>query len=394
MNNNISFTLKLLLQSNLKDNKIRLDFENENILLENNNEKEIVFNLTFNKETKNIPLITFSQFKADPLPSIKIKKLFINGYEVRELYKFFSFDMKDNLYVENKNILETELIDFNGVLNLEIQKNIDQFLWFPYTFSTERNSIVIRNSILSCQSEYGCFPELGCVHKDPWQRFNFDKYIDKDYYDYIALGCSVTAGTGILKKLSWPSLLEDNGEKNVLNLGVPGGGCDAVFLNIKEFIKKKVNFKKMVILLPDEGRRVFNIRKNGYFFNLVLSHSSPDDIIGDGKFNIFFDKEELEEIVRINKRKLVLNSYKRDDKIIKRLIRYLNENNIDFYISSYNVNSYRILESCVERKNLLPMFNKEDNQSKGKDGIHPSEKIHEKWVNSIKKQIGYGELTA
>ena len=133
MNNNISFTLKLLLQSNLKDNKIRLDFENENILLENNNEKEIVFNLTFNKETKNIPLITFSQFKADPLPSIKIKKLFINGYEVRELYKFFSFDMKDNLYVENKNILETELIDFNGVLNLEIQKNIDQFLWFPYT---------------------------------------------------------------------------------------------------------------------------------------------------------------------------------------------------------------------------------------------------------------------
>ena len=31
MNNNISFTLKLLLQSNLKDNKIRLDFENENI---------------------------------------------------------------------------------------------------------------------------------------------------------------------------------------------------------------------------------------------------------------------------------------------------------------------------------------------------------------------------
>ena len=87
-----SFTLKLLLQPNLKDNKIRLDFENENILLENNNEKEIVFNLTFNKETKNIPLITFSQFKADPLPSIKIKKLFINGYEVRELYKFFSFD--------------------------------------------------------------------------------------------------------------------------------------------------------------------------------------------------------------------------------------------------------------------------------------------------------------
>ena len=79
MNNNISFTLKLLLQSNLKDNKIRLDFENENILLENNNEKEIVFNLTFNKETKNISLITFSQFKADPLPSIKIKKLFING---------------------------------------------------------------------------------------------------------------------------------------------------------------------------------------------------------------------------------------------------------------------------------------------------------------------------
>ena len=40
------------------------------------------------------------------------------------------------------------------------------------------------------------------------------------------------------------------------------------------------------------------------------------------------------------------------------------------------------------------MFNKEDNQSKGKDGVHPSEKIHEKWVNSIKKQIGYGEWAA
>jgi len=60
-------------------------------------------------------------------------------------------------------------------------------------------------------------------------------------------------------------------------------------------------------------------------------------------------------------------------------------------MSSWSKDTYEFLTDSIAETNLLPMFNEEGDDSRGIDGSHPAENIHEKWVKSIEKQIGLGK---
>lgn len=419
--NSIEFEIKLTLTANLTNQRIKLFFQNKNLILERNNTKEITLFVSYNENVNRIKLIDFSQFLPESKPYIKIQKMSINDYDVKDFYHLLSFDMKDNLYVENKKINCPQMIDFNGSLYLEVNSNRDRFIWYPITFSKNKNEIVFRNDDLNCPNKIGCWPDgHDHNHNPPWQQFNFDQYlrhkdmilfkyqgIDRylfnepvqvdllptsiqylrhDYYDYIALGCSVTAGTAILKRDAWPSLLEQEGW-NVLNLGVPGGGNDQIFLNVKELLRKKIKFSKMIILCPSSGRRLLRIPKHGFFFNCFINSNKEYKL---DHFNIYFKKNELHNIYRKAQRNLVMSDYlRRDTRVIKRLVSLLIKNSIDFYISSWDDDIYNILRSYVHEKNLLPQFNAEKDRSVGVDRRHPAEHIHKKWFDIIKNQISH-----
>jgi len=394
----IIFTLELTLEAKIEDDEIKLQFGDKETIMKNGDIKKVQFRIGFSDEQDRIKLIELSGFNPNPSTEIVIKKLVINGYEVRDFRPLLSFDMIDNLFVENKKMEVTDRVCFNGVLNLETQKHRDRFTWFPNTYSKQRSGIVFKNGILNCQSQYGCFPELGCHHDPEWKKFDLTSPLDGVIPDIVVFGCSFTAGSGIEKNRSWPRLLELNYGKRVLNLSVPGGGCDSILNNINHLIKRNIKMKKVIILFPDEGRRLYRFRKHDYFFNFpfLVGHAIKNiEPIDAGKFSIFFEKDELNTYAREKSKELVLKyNPSRDHKIIKRITKILHSNGVEFHLSSWSKSTYQFLESFLNGVNLLPMFNEKGDKTVGIDNEHPAEHIHEEWVKSIEKKIGVSKKIA
>ena len=373
------------LKTCLHDSKVKIYHGDLIESLEGTQKINLELNLCLNSDDKEIKLLEFSGFVADPLPNIKIEKILINGYDVKQFRDLLSFDMKDNLYVENQKISGIEMIDFNGILYLDTDSNRDRMKWFPMSYSKERSGIVYNNTIMNCQSPYGCFGAPDCTHDPLWKTFE----LDHQDHDIVALGCSLTAGTGIIKERSWPSLLARGGKKRILNLGVPGAGCDSILVNLKKILNETIGFKKIIILLPSMGRKLLRVKKNGFHFNFTFNPRKFDDQL---QFNIFFDKDEHQGIVKKAHREMVLaDTTRRETRIIHRIVSGLKKAGVDFMISSWSDEVYEVLKSCTDKKNLLPKFNGDNDRSTGRDGLHPAEHIHEKWVRSIGKQIGLGE---
>lgn len=383
MPNKIPFELRLTLVPNLKDQKIRIDYQDQTVMVDKEF-KEIVMNLDFDDLVDSIEILKVSGFKPDPDSHIKITSVSINGYQIEYFRDLMSFDMKDNPYVKNRNIDQVDIIDFNGSLNLETKKHIKKFRWFPMVFSGSRHGIIYRNDILGCTSRYGCWGgHPDCQHDEPWQLFDINKFADKENYDTVALGCSLTAGTGILKDQCWPSLLKDKGH-SVLNLGLPGGGIDSVLINTINILQNQTKFKQLIILLPDMTRQLVRVRNHGMIFNFITGPYPQElkNLYGD--FNIYFSRDKLNAMIEKNVKNLVMSDYtRRNKKLIHRLINRLESDRVPFKISSWANETYKILCSCVSPNNLLPKFNEEKDKAVGVDGLHPSEKIHQKWVDKI-----------
>jgi hypothetical protein len=112
---------------------------------------------------------------------------------------------------------------FNDSLE-NLNKNIDKFpdwRWRNEPFSYEFN-------------EYGY--RMKDVHQIDWDNY------------FIALGCSVTMGMGLPVNLSWPGLVSDELNMDVVNLGKTGSGPEFVFYNIMHCIDKLPNLPKFIAI--------------------------------------------------------------------------------------------------------------------------------------------------
>ena len=382
MTDSIPFELRLTLVPHLKDQKIQIEYQDQTVIVDKV-DTEIVTNLNFDDLVDSIKILQVSGFEPDPDCYINITNISINGYSIKDFHDLMSFDMKDNKYVENNIINKVTILDFNGSLSLEIKKNIQRFRWFQFVFSKNRHGMIYRNDILGCTSQHGCWgKDRGCLHDNPWQLFDIDRFADKDHYDTVALGCSFTAGTGILKDQCWPSLLKSKGHE-ILNLGLPGGGIDSIFINAINIIKNGTKFDQLIILLPNMTRQLVRVPKHGMTFNFLTHPQSCEENL-DNHFNIYFSEDEANGLIQKNVKNLAMSDYvRRNKKLIKRLIHHLESTGVQFKISSWADETYEILDSCVSPNNLLPKFNEEKDKATGVDGQHPSEKIHQKWVDKI-----------
>lgn len=382
----INLKIQIILNPQLQKNeKIFVDYNFAKKRLDNDSES-IELNLPLNDISGKLHLLDFFGFPADPNNHINIDKFTINDYEVHDFYNLLEFKMEKNFYVTNTTLKNISRINFNGTLFVDLDKHKDRFTWFNFTFSKNKKNIIFNNGILNCKNEYGCIGsnKKNCLHDPPWKMFRYEQQIGDKNFDYIALGCSITAGTGIKKTKSWPYLLARN--SSLLNLGVPAGGIDQIFLNCIEIVRRKTNFKKMIILLPNFGRKLVRIKKFNNYFNFLTTLSSCRNLSKEPAFNIYFSQKEIEKIAKKSERDLINpNHIKRDYRILKRLIEFLAKEKVDFKISSWCPDTYKFLEKITKKEKLLPMFNQERDTSVGIDGQHPAEKIHEKWVKSFQK---------
>lgn len=379
----IFFDIELRLEADLEDD-VTLNYENKQIVLANKKTLSIKMRGDYSESKDDCTLVKFTGIKSETSSQISIKELIINGYKVHDFKTLLSYQITDSTSGENKKIDLPDVITFNGILSLETTKNKDRMTWFPFTYSKQRTGVVYKNGILNCLSRYGCFGGSDCRHHPPWQKFIFKR----KSYDMVAMGCSITAGTGIEKDRTWPRLLDKTFGTQTLNLGVPGSGTDQILNNVKYLIEQDIQFKKLIILFPVFGRRLYRIRRHDMNFNMIDVRDIPD-------MNIFFQKDELDQYFKERSRDRVTRyNPRRDQLIIRRIINILESNGIDYHVSSWSRDTFGFLEQVVDQKNLLPMFNKEQDSAVGIDGSHPAEAIHEKWAKSIETQLGLGKKTA
>ena len=381
----IPIKIKLTVSPSLQDQKIRIDYPNK---LETRHidtkEKNFDIDIMLDLSAKRVKIFEVSGIIPDPKFHMTLTKMSINGYEVEYFHELLSFQMNGNPYVENELLTNLNYIGFNGSLNLEIKPNLKRLGWFVTTFSSNKKHITYLNSILDCTSEYGCWAGevQECIHDDPWQVLDKSHLSIYDHHDIVALGDSFTAGTGIKKKMAWPSLLRSKNTK-VLNLGVPGSGIDSIMLNAINLVKSGKHFDRLVILLPYMARKVVRIHRHENFFDFFIG-TSPRHINKNEQFNIYFNRSEVQEIIERHMKRLVMEDWeKRNTRIMKRMLAFLRSNKINFKISSWADDTYDILRDLTNENEILPKFNEGNDQSKGIDKNHPSESVHKKWIESV-----------
>ena len=242
--------------------------------------------------------------------------------------------------------------------------------------------------MLLCDKEIGCYILDNISSCSDCEFFNKNrKPIDiKKHYDIIGLGCSFTIGTAIRKKCSWFNLFGNAGFK-ICNLGVRSASIDLILHNLSYLLTNKISFDKITILLPNIYRRLFLIKKNKIFFVFQLTPQIELDFwLENNQYNIFTNRE-LKKIFEKCQSKLLLdNMENRFSLLLTKILRKLDKGNIDYYISSWDKDSYKILSrSGIDGKRLLEQFPNNDNGAC--DGRHPSEKIHLQFYEKIKSKI-------
>ena len=184
--------------------------------------------------------------------------------------------------------------------------------WFPYSYSQNKSDIIYRSSILNCQSDYGCGTLDRCEHSPKWRMFKFNEYFTKDHYDFLTIGCSVSYGSEIKKSDTWRSHLT-----NSIDLSVPGIGIDAIWHNLKYLLSQdQVNFKKIVVLLPNLERKTFRIFKDQFYFNFI--NTGHDE--NNPHPNFAFTPRQMDSLMDKQKRVSAIESAFQNDNPFKKEI--------------------------------------------------------------------------
>jgi hypothetical protein len=222
-----------------------------------------------------------------------------------------------------------------------------------------------------------------------WQYDNFDYEITElgfrgndlpNSIEFGAFGCSFTFGQGLPYKNTWSNLLANLLNCNYYNFGQPAIGIT----NIAEIFILMSNFvqmKKAIFLLPPYNRlSVAATNKKTNDINLLPIIASSTS--------------KLEKLYDIDSR--TIYKHMPDIELIRRfkdylyLIKFVSEvKKIDCYFSSWDHETYTLLESLDLDKMLLPEWASGGELlfDYARDQLHPGPIHHFTWVNKIKEYI-------
>ena len=256
------------------------------------------------------------------------------------------FQMRDNLYVDNKVLTEYNEIFFNGNLTLQFLKN-----WFECNILNGSNLYNTNNILIRWQDTY-----------------KNSKITDSDVF---CIGDSFTLGQGVAQNDHWPALLNLKTHKHTMNLGSGGLSADGCAINI-EFVLNNFQPRTIICLLPTRLRKIYKFNFLGY------AGYVPIGINSDFKLPKIF-KTEIENIQR---NELL------EDNITKKLwidsceniVKFCKSKNVKCFISTWDDEMYEYIPTDVR----LPIFPPlKTFTERATDGSHPHKKHYELFVNSI-----------
>jgi hypothetical protein len=264
-----------------------------------------------------------------------------------------SFQMINNLYVDNNILKDYNEIYFNGVLTLHFFKK-----WF------ECNML---NGANLCK-------DTTLIH---WQMSYTDTsingYLDtkKTNADIFCIGDSFTFGEGVDRQHTWPAILTSKTNKDNINLGSGGLSVDGCLINV-EYVLNNFEPKTIICLLPTRFRKIYKFNFLDYFGYITVG------LFSDYKFPKIF-KTGIETIKRVEL--LDDNTIKRNwIDSCKNIIKSCQCKNIKCFISTWDKDMYEHIPEDVR----LPKFpDLEMFKERATDGLHPHKKHYELFVESI-----------
>lgn len=256
--------------------------------------------------------------------------------------------------------------------------------WFPYAYSEKKEDFIIQNGVHARCPSMPCEPDCNEQNPDYWKNFSIEDQIDGDI-EIGCFGCSFTYGSFLQQNESWPGLLQKELGSHVGNFGVPGGGVDTCFINLKNAYTK-FNISTAIVLVPHLNRRLnfFQVR-HLYFQYPIGPHTEWN--YADNISSVFFKKSYITKQIKDTKKEIVNdleNSYSLG--YLKKITEFCKDKEINLFLSSYDLGLYRNFQKS-NYCNVLSFYDINFVQERACDNIHPTE-IHNKiWIDKIKKEI-------
>ena len=261
-----------------------------------------------------------------------------DSHQQVDLQNIASFQMQNNLHVENVKIGNCKEICFNGTLAIEFNKE-----WF-------------RHNILA-----GANLDTGYVN---WDKVSFS---DEEVF---CVGDSFTFGFGVATNENWPSMLAGK----VCNFGSKGLSHDGCLQNVQYILEHSKHVKQIICLLPAASRKLFKFDFLGC--NGMISM--------DTKVDRKLPLEYALEIQNIKNFIISKNIEEHWTRTCSEIIALCESNNVDCWLSSWDKDMY----THIPNKNRLPVFPDMDTfKERASDNLHPHKKHYELFSHMIKPYI-------
>lgn len=359
--------------------------KNESFLLAQGTKSSVV--LTFDYRLQDsIELFSIEGLMIGKNQRISVVGILLNGVMLKDWRKFCYFRPK----IDRENKPSHFELCFDGTFFLNVAAGKDQFLWFNYYYSDRRWDFIYDNAVLDCNAEHHCYSSVcGCpkstTHRNLFMNRPYSPIHTKGAsYDLGCFGCSITAGSGLLRGDEWPARL--SGSSSVINLAVPGLGADGIFMNLTRAFDC-FKMKRVIVLLPSLARRLLRFSVDDQHFRIPVV-PSVKGLRSSDSFAWFSHDWLNDRYARVRDGLVLEDRWTGYSKrIILRMLKILKQNGKPFWISSWCPNTYSFLESLDLRDCLLPIFPANDRGAL--DGQHPSSYLHEKWVEQVRSSAAH-----
>lgn len=174
----------------------------------------------------------------------------------------------------------------------------------------------------------------------------------------VASGCSITFGIGVPESGRWTDLLSAKINKNIINLGSPGGSVKSICTNLIQYCMNNKMPNEIFCLFPDFFRSMVVADKEFYRSNKIRQVEAVSD-----KLNLFFCNPvtylyDDSLFMEINDQKYIEDSTS-PHQLILDAINYIYilesfclTNNIKLYWTTWDINSNRVIELLANVKDF------------------------------------------